>query len=90
MASVKTYLNTMLAVEQKIAVKLDSDISQLGKEFRVLNLAILAVIAVIVKTLTDAGVITDAQLQATLAAARDDTYWREPDEAPPPPPGGAG
>jgi hypothetical protein len=89
-ASVKTYLNTMLAVEQKIAVKLDSDISQLGKEFRVLNLAILAVIAVIVKTLTDAGVITDAQLQATLAAARDDTYWREPDEAPPPPPGGAG
>jgi hypothetical protein len=90
MASVKTYLNTMLAVEQKIAVKLDSDISQLGKEFRVLNLAILAVIAVIVKTLTDAGVITDAQLQATLVAARDDTYWREPDEAPPPPPGGAG
>jgi hypothetical protein len=90
MASVKTYLNTMLAVEQKIAIKLDSDISQLSKEFRVLNLAILAVIAVIVKTLTDAGVITDAQLQATLAAARDDTYWREPDEAPPPPPGGAG
>jgi hypothetical protein len=90
MASVKTYLTNMLAVEQKIAIKLDSDISQLGKEFRVLNLAILAVIAVIVKTLTDAGVITDAQLQATLAAARDDTYWREPDEAPPPPPGGAG
>ena len=89
MATVKTYINNMLAVEQKIAVKLDADISQLSKEFRVLNLAILAVIAVVVKTLTDNAVITDAQLQATLAAARDDTYWREPDEAPPPP-GGTG
>ena len=90
MASVKAYVNNMLDVQQKIARKFDSDISQLSKQFRVLNLAILAVIAVVVKTLTDNGVITDAQLQATLAAARDDTYWREPDEAPLPPPGGTG
>lgn len=90
MATVKSYITNMLAVQQKIAIKLDADVSQLSKEFRVLNLSILAVIAVVVKTLTDNGVITDAQLQATLTAARDDTYWREPDEAPPPPPGGMG
>ncbi len=90
MATVKTYITNMLAVEQKIAIKLDADVSQLSKEFRVLNLALLAIIAVVVKTLTDNGVISDSQLQATLVAARDDTYWREPDEAPPPPPGGTG
>ena len=90
MASVKAYVNNMLDVEQKVARKFDSDISQLSKEFRVLNLAILAVIAVVVKTLTDQGVITDAQLQATLAAARDDSYPPEPSEPPPPPPGGTG
>jgi hypothetical protein len=89
-ATIKQYVNNMLDVEQKVARKLDSDISQLSKEFRVLNLGLLAVIAVVVKTLTDNGVITDAQLQATLVAARDDTYWREPDEAPLPPPGGTG
>ena len=90
MATVKTYVANMLDVEQRIARKLDSDISQLPKDLRVLNLAILLVVAVVVKTLTDQGVITDAQLQATLAAARDDSYPPEPAEPPPPPPGGTG
>ncbi len=90
MATVKQYVTNMLDVEQKIARKLDSDISQLPKDLRVLNLAVLMLIAVLIKTLTDNGVISDAQLQATLAAARDDTYWREPDQPPPPNPGGTG
>lgn len=90
MATIKQYITNMLAVEQKIAWKYDSDISQLSKEFRVLNLAILAVIAVIVKTLTDNAVITDAQLNAVLVAARDDSYPPEPTEFPPVPPGGTG
>lgn len=90
MASVKAYVASMLDVEQKIARKLDSDISQLPKEFRVLNLAIIAIIAVLVKTLTDNAVITDAQLNAVLAAARDDTYPSEPSEYPAVPPGGTG
>lgn len=89
MASVKQYVAAMLDVEQKIARKLDSDISQLSKEFRVLNLALLVVVAVVVKTLTDNAVITDAQLNAVLAAARDDAYQPEPSE-PPPPSGGTG
>jgi uncharacterized protein (UPF0333 family) len=78
MATVKAYVANMLDVEQKVAFKFDSDISQLSKEFRVLNLAILVVIAVVVKTLTDNGVITDAQLNAVLTAARDDSYPPEP------------
>lgn len=90
MATVKQYVNNMLDVEQKIGRKYDCDITQMPKELRVLNLAILAVIAVVVKTLTDNAIITDAQLNATLTAARDDTYPREPDVPPPPPPGGTG
>lgn len=85
MATVKAYVNNMLAVERQVAVKFDSDISQLPKEFRVLNLALLVVIAVVMKTLTDNGVITDAQLNAVLVAARDDVYPPEPAEVPPPP-----
>ena len=90
MATVKQYVSSMLDVEQRIARKLDSDISQMSKEYRVLNLALLLIIAVVVKTLTDNAVITDAQLNATLVAARDDIYPPEPSESPPPPDGGTG
>lgn len=90
MATIKQYVTNMLDVERKVAWKLDADISQLSKEFRVLNLALLMVIAVVIKTLTDNGVITDAQLNAVLTAARDDSYTPEPIEFPPVPPGGTG
>lgn len=85
MATVKQYVQQMLDRERVIARKFGVDLSQADKQTRVLNLAFLALLAVVVKTLVDKGVITDADLTATLNAARDDTYEDQPIEPPPTP-----
>jgi hypothetical protein len=75
----------MLDRERVIAGKFGTDISRADKQTRVLNLAVLALLAVVVKALTDNGVLTDAQILAVLNAARDDAYDDEPVEPPPGP-----
>lgn len=67
-----------------IARKFGSNLDGAGKQTRILNLALLTLIAVLIKTLVDKGLITDAELTATLNAARDDLYADEPTELPPP------
>lgn len=84
MASVKQYINQLGNRQRGIARKLGADITQRDKADRVANLALLALLAVLIKTLVDAGVVTDAALIATLDAARDDEWPDEPIEPPPP------
>jgi hypothetical protein len=83
MATVKTYVTQLQNRQIVIARKFGCDIAQADKQTRVLNLSVLALLAVVIKTLVDKGVITDAELLATLDAARDDTYPDEPMEPPP-------
>lgn len=83
MATVKQYLTQLRARQDAIAVKLGTDISRADKQMRVLNLSVLALLAVLIKTLTDKQLITDGELLAVLNAARDDAYDDEPIEPPP-------
>jgi hypothetical protein len=78
MASIKTYITQLQNRQQIIARKFGCDITRLDKQARVLNLSILALLAVLIKTLTDRSIITDAQLLATMDSARDDSYDDEP------------
>jgi hypothetical protein len=87
MATVKQYIAALRQRQDVIAVKYGCDIARADKQTRVVNLSILALLAVIVKALVDKGVITDAELTATLNAARDDVYDDEPVESPPLRPG---
>lgn len=76
--TVKQLIAAMRARQDAIARKFGCDIASASKQWRVLNLSILALLAVLIKTLIDQGVITGAQLMATMDAARDDTYDDEP------------
>lgn len=78
MATVKQYVSALSNRQQVIAAKYGSDVTSAPKPARVLNKSLLVLLAVLVKTLVDKGVITDADLNATLDAARDDTYDDEP------------
>jgi len=83
MATVKTYIQALLDRQTIIAKKFGADLTGADKQTRVLNLALLVLIAVLIKTLVDKGLITDAELNATLNAARDDAYPDEPLKPPP-------
>lgn len=83
MATVKQYLVQLRQRQDAIARKFGADVSRAGKSARVLNLSLLCLLAVLIKTLVDKGVLTDAELVATLDAARDDAYPDEPVEPPP-------
>lgn len=76
--TVKALIQAMLGRQHVIARKFGCSLSETSKQWRVLNLSILALIAVVVKTLIDQGVITGAQLMATMDEARDDAYDDEP------------
>lgn len=85
MATIKQYVTQLRGRQEVIARKLGCDITRSGKSDRVQQLADLVLLAVLIKTLVDKGVITDAELIATLNAARDDAYDDEPIEPPPEP-----
>lgn len=84
MTTVKQYITQMRDVQRSVALQFGADVSQLDKQARVLNLSILALLAVLIETLTDNGVITDAQLVAVLDAAIADNYPDEPVNPPSP------
>ena len=84
MATVKQYMQILRDRQAVIANKFGADVTRIDKQSRVLNLALLALLAVLIKTLVDKGVVTDAELTATLNTARDDAYAGEP-AAPPDP-----
>lgn len=82
MATVKQYMGQMRAAERAVGRKMGVDLAHAGKELRVAMLAVTAMIAVLMRALFVAGVITDAQLQAALDAAAADVYDPEPLEPP--------
>lgn len=78
MATVKAYVTALSNRQQVIAMKYGADITRTSKTTRVAVRSVLVLLAVVIKTLVDKGVITDAELTATLDAARDDAYDDEP------------
>ena len=82
MATVKTYAGHLRARYRVIARKLGVIVASGPKEDRVRDLAMFMLLGVLIKTLVDAGVITDAQLLAALDDARDDFYPDEPHDPP--------
>lgn len=78
MATLRQYATRMRATQNKVAVKLGSDLSTAPKELRVAVTSVLVVVAVLVKAIVDKGVLTDAELQTALTAAEDDLYDDEP------------
>lgn len=82
MATVKQYVAALEQRQEVIAVKFGSDMTRAAKPLRVLNKSLLVLLAVLVKTLVDKGVITDQDLNTTLNSARDDAYDDEPMETP--------
>lgn len=83
MTTVKQYVQQMRDRQAVVARKLGGDVFRSDKTLRVLNLSELTLLAAVVKTLVDNAIITDAQLLATLDAARDDAYTDEPIEPSP-------
>jgi hypothetical protein len=84
-ATLKAYVTQLHARQKVIARKLGADIAYVDKTSRVLNLSLLTLLAVVVKTLVDKGVIADAELLATLDTARDDAYDNQPIQPDPEP-----
>lgn len=80
MPTVKAYVAALSNRQQAIAMKYGADVTRTSKTTRVAIKSVLVLLAVVVKTLVDKGVVTDAELTATLDAARDDTYDDEPVE----------
>jgi hypothetical protein len=80
MASIGEYVNQMRDRQTVIARRFGSDISRARKPERVLNLALLVLLAAVVKALTDKGVVTDGELLAALNSARDIDWPDEPSE----------
>lgn len=80
MTSISTYVQAIWDRQRAIGRKLGADLGSTGKQTRVGLLSVDVMLAVVVKTLTDKGLITDAELMAVMNAARDDTYIDEPIE----------
>lgn len=80
MATVPQYLSALRQRQMVISRRLGAALGLADKQSRVLNKSLLILLAVLIKTLVDKGVVTDAELAATLDAARDAAYAEEPTE----------
>lgn len=78
MATVRAYWNALRNTRNAVAVRLGCDIAGADASIRAVSGADLACIAVLVKVLTDKGVITDADLQAAQAVVLADVWDTEP------------
>lgn len=74
MATVHNYLDQMLALEVQLANALGTDTTTMSKELRVVATAVTAMVAVVIKALTDNAVLTNAQLTAAVNAAKAETW----------------
>ncbi len=68
MATYRAYYTALRGAQQDIAAKVGTDAHGMAGELRFVNASLLAIIDALVKTLTDAGVVTDAALQSHLDA----------------------
>lgn len=74
----KQYLARLRRFTVRVASALGSDVSGSSTELRCAVMAVLCVVAVLIKLLVDAGLLTSDQVAAALTAAEDDLYEREP------------
>lgn len=87
MASLKTYVTSIWSAQKTIYRKLSGgtvdDLKLIPFPLRVAILTIDVTLGVILKALTDKGVLTDAELQAAFSTATGATYPVQPDSVPP-------
>lgn len=76
--TVKQYIQALRNRQNLIAKQFGCDITGGEKPTRVANLALLVLLAVLIKVLVDKGIITDAELSTALDLARDDNWPDEP------------
>jgi len=84
MATIPVYVQKLWDAQQWIARQMGVDIRVVSQETRVGILAQDLTTAVILKTLVDKGVVTDAELTTTMNAVRNAIYARQPPEVIPP------
>ena len=78
MTTVRQYTQRMRAAHVVIGQKMGTDLTGGPKSLRVAIGAIFVVLAVVVKTIVDKGLITDQDLVDQLNALAADTYDDEP------------
>lgn len=74
MATLKQYALKLWQVQRTVSARLGADIAVGSLDQRASMLSTDVTLAMLIKCLTDNGVITDTQLNATLAAAQTLTY----------------
>lgn len=84
MATVKQYVMSLWEAQRVISRKLGFDIRRAPLETRCIVLAVDVTLGVVIKVLTDGGVITDAALQTRMNAVRDAVYPQQPASVPAP------
>lgn len=87
MASTRAYYNNLKTVRDKIALDMGIDSLYASKESRAISNATLACVAILAKTLTDKGLVTDAELltRANAALSADGSFWDDEPINPIPP-----
>jgi hypothetical protein len=85
MATLKTYVRNLWAAEKTIYGKLSGGVQDLRTMpywSRLIVLTLNVVLSVLIKALTDKGVLTDAELNAALTTAGAATYPVQPESVP--------
>jgi len=77
--TVKQYTTRLRSGVQKVALRFGTDLNGSTKTLRAVVMGVLVMIAVVVKTIVDKGVVSDAELLATFQAAEDEAQDGEPD-----------
>lgn len=78
MATTVTYYRQLKNARDTIAAALGVDVRSVQTETRAMSNAVLACLAILIKALTDNGVLTDAQLQAAVQTALAEAWDPEP------------
>jgi len=82
-ATTRQYWSTLRTWQQNIAQKFGVNIQYGSMEGRAVAATDAAMVAILVKALTDKGVLTDADILAPRQDARDDAGWVQESAAPP-------
>jgi len=85
MATLKTYVRNLWGAEKTIYSKLSGGVQDLRVMpywSRLVVLTLDVVISVLIKALTDKGVLTDAELNTALTAAAGASYPVQPEQIP--------
>jgi hypothetical protein len=85
MATLKTYVRTLWTAEKTIYSKLSGGVQDLRVMpywSRLIVLTLDVILGVLIKALTDKGVLTDAELNAAITGATGATYPVQPEMLP--------